>query len=54
MNFPKGLKDRWEFEEQEWETNRLNPEPEELNRLLEEFFQACPRVKEFRQALGKG
>ncbi len=47
-------KDEWEFEEQEWETDRLNPEPEELNRLLKEFFQACPRVKEFKQALGKG
>jgi hypothetical protein len=47
-------KDKWEFEEQEWETERLNPEPEELNRLLKEFFQACPRAKEFRQALGKG
>lgn len=47
-------KGKWEFEEQEWETERLNPEPEELNRLLKEFFQACPRLKEFRQALGKG
>lgn len=47
-------KDKWEFEEQEWETERLSPEPEELNRLLKEFFQLCPRVKEFRQALGKG
>jgi hypothetical protein len=47
-------KNRWEFEEQEWETERLNPEPEELNRLLKEFFQVCPRAKEFRQALGKG
>jgi len=45
-------KDKWEFDEQEWETERLNPEPEELNRLLREFFQACPRVKEFKQALG--
>jgi hypothetical protein len=47
-------KGKWEFEEQEWETERLNPEPEELNRLLKEFFQACPRAKEFKQALGKG
>lgn len=47
-------KGKWEFEEREWETERLNPEPEELSRFLKEFFQACPRVKEFRQALGKG
>jgi len=47
-------KEKWKFEEQEWETERLNPEPEELNRLLKEFFQACSRVKEFKQALGKG
>ena len=45
-------KDKWEFEEQEWETERLNPEPEELNALLKAFFQQCPRVKEFKQALG--
>src|SRR5438128_11640276 len=24
-------KDGWQFEEQEWESDRLNPEPEELN-----------------------
>jgi hypothetical protein len=47
-------KEKWDFEEQEWETDRLNPEPAELNRLLKEFFQACPRIKEFKQALGKG
>lgn len=47
-------KDKWEFEEQEWESERLIPEPEELNRLLEEFFQSCQRAKEFKQALGKG
>jgi hypothetical protein len=47
-------KEKWEFEEQEWETERLIPEPEELNRLLKEFFQSCPRVKEFKQAMGKG
>lgn len=45
---------KWEFEEQEWETERLSPEPEELNRLLKEFFQHCTRQKQFRQALGKG
>lgn len=47
-------KGKWEFDEQEWETERLEPEPEELNRLLKEFFQASTRVKEYRQALGKG
>lgn len=45
-------KNKWEFEEQEWETERLNPEPEELNALLKAFFQESKRVKEFTQALG--
>jgi hypothetical protein len=44
----------WRFEEQEWETERLSPEPEELNVLLKAFFQASNRVKEFKLALGKG
>jgi hypothetical protein len=46
-------KDKWMFEEQEWETDRLNPEPEELNALLKVFFQDSKRVKEFKHALGK-
>jgi len=47
-------KEKWEFEERNGKAKRLNPEPEELNRLLKEFFQTCPRIKEFKQALGKG
>jgi len=42
---------KWQFEEQEWESDRLNPEPEELNGLLKVFFQDCPREKEFKLAL---
>jgi len=44
-------KDKWHFEEQEWETDRLNPEPEELNALLKAFFQDSQREKEFKLAL---
>jgi hypothetical protein len=44
----------WKFEEQEWESDRLNPEPEELNALLETFFKDSKRVHEFRRAIGKG
>jgi hypothetical protein len=44
----------WEFEEREWETDRLNPEPEELNALLKGFFQDSKRAREFKLALGKG
>jgi hypothetical protein len=47
-------KGEWKFEEQEWETDRLNPEPEELNALLKTFFHDSDREKEFRHALGKG
>jgi hypothetical protein len=47
-------KEKWTFEEQGWETDRLNPEPEELNALLKAFFQDSKRVKEFKHALGKG
>jgi hypothetical protein len=47
-------KEKWKFEEQEWETDRLNPEPEELNGLLKAFFQDSKRAKEFKHALGKG
>ena len=32
-------KGAWQFEEQEWETERLNPKPEELNALLQTFLQ---------------
>lgn len=47
-------KRRWRFEVFEWETDRLNPEPEELDGLLQTFFQHSKRKKEFMQALGKG
>jgi hypothetical protein len=47
-------KGKWDFEEQEWETDRLNPEPEELNALLETFFKDSGRVQEFKRAIGKG
>jgi hypothetical protein len=44
-------KGKWSFEEQEWETDRLNPEPAELNGLLKAFFQHSTREKEFKLAL---
>ena len=44
-------KEKWQFEEQEWESDRLNPEPEELNALLKTFFQHSNREKEFKLAL---
>lgn len=47
-------KDVWKFEQREWESDRLNPEPEELNALLETFFRDSKRVLEFKQAMGKG
>lgn len=46
-------KDEWHFEEIESESDRLNPEPEELNVLLKGFFQDNKREKEFRLAIGK-
>jgi hypothetical protein len=44
--------DNWKFEEQEWETDRLSPKPDELNALLETFFKQSSREKQFKQALG--
>jgi len=49
----KGKED-WHFEEQEWESDRLNPEPEELNALLKAFFKDSGREREFKLAVGKG
>ena len=46
-------KGAWQFEEQEWETERLNPKPEELNALLQTFFKDGKRVQEFKRAMGK-
>lgn len=47
-------KKAWRFEVTEWETDRLRPEPEQLNSLLETFFRQSKRKREFMQALGKG
>jgi hypothetical protein len=44
----------WQFEEHEWETDRLNPEPDELNALLETFFRDTKRGQVFKRAMGKG
>jgi hypothetical protein len=46
-------KGAWKFEQREWETDRLNPEPEELNALLQAFFKQSERGPEFKQAIGK-
>jgi hypothetical protein len=43
----------WLFEEHEYETDRLNPDPKELNALLKYFFKDERRAKEFRQAIRK-
>ena len=43
-----------QFDRQEWESERLNPEPEALNALLETFFKHSKRVQEFKLALRKG
>lgn len=43
----------WEFEEQEWESNRLNPDPTELNALLTTFFRNNRREREYKRAIGK-
>jgi hypothetical protein len=44
----------WEFDEQEWETDRLNPDPTELNALLTTFFKNPDREKVYKLAMGKG
>jgi hypothetical protein len=43
----------WHFEQEEYETDRLNPDPRELDVLLKYFFQDNKRLKEFRRAIGK-
>jgi len=46
--------DGWQFEEHEYETDRLNPDPKELNALLKYFFHDGHKSREFRLAIGKG
>lgn len=46
-------KDGWHFEEEQYETARLTPEPKELDALLKSFFQDNKRLKEFKRAIGK-
>jgi hypothetical protein len=46
-------KGKWRFDDQVWETERLNPEPAELNALLQTFFKESRREGQFKQALGK-
>jgi hypothetical protein len=43
----------WQFDEQEWETDRLNPDPTELNALLTTFFKSSKREREYKLAIGK-
>lgn len=47
-------RDKWNFEEQESETDRLSPDPKELNALLKTFFQTSQLERKFKLALGKG
>ena len=46
------VKSDWEFEQEVWETQRLNPDPAELNSLLETFFKHNQNQKVYKQALG--
>lgn len=46
------VKDDWDFAQQVWETERLNPDPTELNSLLETFFKNNQKEKVYKQALG--
>jgi hypothetical protein len=46
-------KGKWEFEEHEWETERLTPDPKELDALLSTFFKGNERVKSYKQAIKK-
>jgi hypothetical protein len=46
-------KGTWQFNREEWESERLTPEPEALNALLETFFKHSKRVQEFKLALRK-
>lgn len=43
----------WHFEQEEYETERLNPDPRELDDLLKYFFKDSKRLKEFRRSIGK-
>ncbi|MGB8478826.1 MAG: hypothetical protein WCE63_08295 [Acidobacteriaceae bacterium] len=47
-------KGEWQFDRSVYETNRLAPEPKELNALLTEFFRIDKsRASEFKRSLGK-
>jgi len=46
------VKGDWEFEQEVWETQRLNPDPSELNSLLETFFKHNQNRNVYKQALG--
>lgn len=43
----------WHFEQEEYETERLSPDPKELDLLLKYFFENKKKLKEFRRAIGK-
>jgi hypothetical protein len=46
-------KGEWQFDQREWETDRLNPDPKELNALLKTFFKTSDREKEYKLAIGR-
>lgn len=46
-------KETWHFGEEESETDRLAPDPKELNVLLKDFFRDKRREREFKLAIGK-
>ena len=44
----------WEVAEEEWETDRHDPDPKELQALLKHFFQDDPKgAKQYKKAIGK-
>ncbi len=47
-------KSGWVFEQRVWETERLSPDPTELNALLTTFFKGSKRDKEYKMAVRKG
>jgi hypothetical protein len=57
--FPIGLmamwrtKGSWQIEQRAWDTERLNPDPSELDALLGTFFRKSKRRGEYLRALGK-
>lgn len=46
-------KGEWKFDQRVWETDRMSPDPKELNALLKSFFKVSKHEMEFKLALRK-